>query len=888
MQSRLLRARPLLLALGSFAAGAALGTPTLAQSQAGTGGPPRPDASAPQPNPAPTLTGTGRADRTQPNERAAGVTLEEVTITARKRNERLIDVPVAANALGPTQLDRYAITDLQNISTQVPQVSIQRAASGNGAIITVRGVGSPNIDASIEQEVTVNIDGVPISRGRVIQQAFFDQQAIEILKGPQALYFGKNSPAGVISISSVNPGPTFGGYGRVGYELETDQYYGEFALNLPITDTLRARVAFRGSKQQGGFTRSVGGPITNPAQLPAYLALSGQTLPGPPFKEYPGVEELVLRATVLWRPNDKFDLLAKFLVSNQNDRGDSMAGRPFSCGPTGLWGSVDIGQVFGAPPPVPGRPPILIDPFSPCSIRAGTNSYGTIPPGVAKNYRGSNGGVPFTQVLSYLGSLTANYRLTDKITLTSVTGYYKYRQLQWSNYDSTIFSAASGQNNDYNESITQEVRLVTSFNAPLNATLGAFYSHDDRRFYQAGSIGYFFPDPATGKTDLFESDDFFKTDTYSVFGELNLKLPHNLELAGGMRYSQENKSADLGSTFMPLPLGSPAGKRITGEFTEDNVSPQVTLSWKPVRNTLIYGAYKTGFKSGGYSAPALIPVNANNVNQRFGQETVEGGEIGAKVSNLWGRLTADLTAYRYTYTGLQLTAFDAPTTSYFTQNAASATTEGVELNANFRLTEALSLRGSAAYNRARYDDFPSAQCWAGQPLQVRTTVGAFTPGLYDPTTLAPLAANNPYVIAAAGRYCQAGFLSGAMRPVAVGQSLTGLPLARAPEWSLSAGASYERPVFGDWSLGLTADARYQSGYFITTNASPFSYQGGFYLFDLSARLYNAQWEVALIGRNISDTAYAVTGGDKPLGLPGNITAGVGTPRQIYLQLTRRF
>ncbi len=129
-----------------------------------------------------------------------------------RSTERLLDVPVAANALSTKALARYATTDLTAVGVQIPQVSIDHAASGAGAIITIRGIGSASVDAAIEQEVTVNIDGVPISRGRVIEQAFFDQASVQVLKGPQALYFGKNSPAGVISITSQGPGNMPSGY----------------------------------------------------------------------------------------------------------------------------------------------------------------------------------------------------------------------------------------------------------------------------------------------------------------------------------------------------------------------------------------------------------------------------------------------------------------------------------------------------------------------------------------------------------------------------------------------------------------------------------------------------------------------------------------------------
>ena len=870
-------ARPLLLSLGAVAL-LATAAPATAQSQApqsASGSTLPADASAPPTDPTLPPARAPRGQGVSPRAGDSPQSLEEVVITARKRTERLIDVPVSANALSGAALERYALTDISSAGAQVPQVRIDHAASGNGAIVTIRGIGSASVDESIEQEVTINIDGVPVSRGRVVQQAFFDQGSIEILKGPQALYFGKNSPAGVISISSTNPGREFGGYARGGYETESDQYFGEFAVNLPITDTLRARVAFRGSDMQGGYTRSRGGPITDPAQLP--LALSGNLpgspytpLPGPPDKNYPGDKDEVLRLSLAWDPTSRFDAMLKFLVANHEDRGDSMAGRIFSCGPL-VPKPASLDFLTAITPPF--APKLLVDNNGSCDIRDKVNSYGTIPASIAKGYRGSMGGDTFTQVLSYLGSLTLNYRLNDNLTLTSVSGLYKYRQLQFSNYDETVYFAAGGQNNDYNTSLTQEFRLASSFSGPLNFTLGLFYENDDREFYQEGNVGYFPVDIATGKTSFFGSDDFFTTNTYSGFAELNYKLPYHIEIAGGARYTVEEKTGDTGTTYLhylasAIKLASPVGRRVVGDFTDHNVSPQFTISWKPRSNLLFYGAYKEGFKSGGFSAPAIIPANATPQNQSFQLETAEGGEIGAKVSNLFGKLTADITAYHYTHSGLQLTAFDAVTTSYFTQNAASATIQGIEANASYRITRELNLRGSVGYNKARYDSFPGSQCWTGQPTA--TIVG----GKVVPDTGGTNAIFAPY---ANGIYCIGGV-----------QDLTGQPLSRAPLWTAQLGLSYDRPLFNDWTLGLTIDERYTSGYLLQTNNNPFAKQGGYYLTDMSARIYNAQWELSLIGRNVGDVAYAVLGGDKPLGPAGQILASVGLPRQVILQLTRRF
>jgi outer membrane receptor protein involved in Fe transport len=557
------------------------------------------------------------ADATAPAPAAAATTVEEVTITARKREERLVDVPVSANAISGAALQRNAVSDLSTISTLVPQLSIDRTPSGNGAIITIRGIGSASVDGSIEQEVSVNIDGVPTSRGRVLYQAAFDENSLEILKGPQALYFGKNSPAGVISITSTNPANEFEGYARAGYEADTETFYGEYAASVPITDTLSARIAVRASDMVQGYITDVGGPITSPAQLPGILVKEGLTLPGAPYRNLPAEREEIGRLTLAWKPDARFDANFKFMMSNHQDRGASGEIIDYSCGGAGgtKATSHDLGSLF-----VNGTAPFLIDPYSVCG-RTTTNSSGTIPAAIAANYPGSHGGIPYSETVSILSSLTMNYHLTDQILLTSVTGFFKTRDTGWDNFDQTDFSIAAGENNEFNTSWTQELRATSSFAGPLNFTTGLFYEHDSRHFLQNGFIAYLPNDPATGQSNTFGSTQYFQGDTYSGYANVNWKILPKLELAGGARYTLEEKSANVGSTYLNayLPIGLAVGDRINGAITEHNVSPEVTLSYHLAHSVLLYGAYKEGFKSGGFSEPAVIPVNATAANQEFGQ-----------------------------------------------------------------------------------------------------------------------------------------------------------------------------------------------------------------------------------------------------------------------------
>ena len=150
--------------------------------------------------------------------------IEEITVTARKREERLLDVPVSAAALTAQELDRYRTRDLVDLTSRIPGLTIERGTGGGqGGDIQIRGIGNLAVDYGTDQPVSLVIDGMPFQRSHMLDVGFFDTQSVEVLKGPQALYFGKNSPAGVIGVVSRSPtvGEDAEGFISASYEFVT-------------------------------------------------------------------------------------------------------------------------------------------------------------------------------------------------------------------------------------------------------------------------------------------------------------------------------------------------------------------------------------------------------------------------------------------------------------------------------------------------------------------------------------------------------------------------------------------------------------------------------------------------------------------------------------------
>ena len=167
--------------------------------------------------------------------------IEEIIVTARQQAESLQDVPVTVSVMSEIDLDRYNITSLTDAAKMVPNFRISMGGSGNGSNIYLRGIGSSSISAAFDQSVAINIDGVVVNRGRFIHNAYLDMAQIEVLKGPQSLYFGKSATAGVISIKTNDPTEEFEAEFGVGVETEHETTFFECVISGPISDNLLAR-----------------------------------------------------------------------------------------------------------------------------------------------------------------------------------------------------------------------------------------------------------------------------------------------------------------------------------------------------------------------------------------------------------------------------------------------------------------------------------------------------------------------------------------------------------------------------------------------------------------------------------------------------------------------
>lgn len=239
--------------------------------------------------------------------------IEEIVVTARRREERLQDVPAAVTAFDEAALARYAVTDFTGISNLTSQLTINSGGASSGSQLYIRGIGSSG-DLGFDQAVGIVIDDVFYNRGRWVQQSFMDMARVEVLKGPQPLYFGKNTPAGVVVVTTADPGDEFEAYVTGSYEFEAEEWIGQAVISSPITDTFGARLAVR-------FTDARGWMKNIAEERPGASAL-GFTIPAPKNR-YNSSEELTGRLTLKWEPSDDLDLTFKAQASRFENAGQN-------------------------------------------------------------------------------------------------------------------------------------------------------------------------------------------------------------------------------------------------------------------------------------------------------------------------------------------------------------------------------------------------------------------------------------------------------------------------------------------------------------------------------------------------------------------------------------
>lgn len=773
--------------------------------------------------------------------------LEEIIITARKREESLQDAPIQVSALSRERIEQFDATSLEKIAGLSPQLFVARTSNGSGAQITMRGIGSSATSIGLEQSVAVVLDGIYFGQGRVLNEGMFDLAQVEILKGPQALFFGKNATAGVISLTTAKPTDELEVTARGYYEFEAQELRGEAVLSGPLTDTIGGRLAIRYSKMFGGlFNNTSAAQSWNTFDV-ATLTPGVDTAPAG-TDDTPGSEDFLARATLSFDPTDDFSATFSAAYTSSEFENSSFNAVIYNC-PGG------VSQTNGTP---------CRDHF-----KISQNRFPLAPRSLP--YAKSDGSL-YNDYESY--SLTANVEYTlGAFTLTSVTN--------WQNNDNAWACHCDGQSQPGAvyateistwRSVSEEFRVLSNFDGRVDFMAGFLFQDTDRDFSQwfgfLGLLNSAAPDPKYRAVSV-SKNGFTEGQTISPFAQLLVDVTDDIEFSAGVRYTHETKDSLFIHPYLNPGVAAlwQQGIPVAGDQKFNDWSPEATLTWHVNEDLTVYGAYKTAYKSGGFSISGLYSAGGSAQDFLFSPETVEGGEIGAKSTLLDGQLRLNTTAYWYTFNDLQVDFFNSPSFAFITLNAGKARTRGFEVETEYAPAAfaGLTFRGSAAFNDAKYLNF-IAPCWAGQTLAQGCSLA--TP---VPETMTP---GNPTGTA--------------------GQDISGRRTTVAPEWSFSYGFGYEGEIAG-FSWGAALDGLYSGDYLASTIANPHSARDSYATLNLSTHIAtgDGRWDLALIARNLTNQLIVSGGGDAPsTPVGGNAFADqiglTSSPRTIALQATFKY
>lgn len=764
--------------------------------------------------------------------------LEEVIVTARKQTESLMKVPVTAAAVSAEDLVRHQINNVDQLGTQIAAIRFDETAGGGGGTLTVRGIGSSTSDNGVDNTVATVFDGLQTSKGQFTKVGFLDLEQVEVLKGPQALFFGKNSPGGVLSLRSAGPTDELEGYARAGFTSGIDEQKVEGAISGPLGGNFRARLAASYGDLEGWVKNTVqdtANPFFGAPGAPATL--------GPASYDKNWVRETLARLTIDYRPSDDFSATFRLGAIRNRGAGRSANGEIVSCGGPATTDFLSVP-----------------DPYNDCLLNH-RSAVGANHPSV----RGTDATFPENprQLGKFDGTLTS---LTlelgaGPVDITSVTGYMEYNYLATHQSATSFGYGSNGVDEDWYQ-FSQELRLVTNFDSPVNFAGGVYYDKGRATNHGPNLIFPLPADPRNGSFFTYVFDGRTTAESYSVFGQLRWGITDNLEFDVGGRYSRDERTGDIVHSFVNLTAAAlgfleQEGLHRAGEKTYSDFSPEATLTWTASPNTIVFGSYRTGYKPGQSGNPNIVSVGLDPENDLFYRtETVEGFEIGFKSQLLDNTLRLTGAAFTYDYDSLQVSNFDS-TSFVLAPLAGDMKTEGAELTVNWRVIPALRVNGAVAYTKARWTDFTGVACYSVGNL-----------GILRRPNVRP--------------FCDTATNS---------MDLTGLPKFRSPDWSGNLGFAYEIPAFSNFVVELTGNVSFVSKYNSQENASPFANWSGYELYDagISARTEDGRLEFAVIGKNLSDEKYVGATYDQANSdRTATLFGPVGRPRTVVIQATYRY
>jgi iron complex outermembrane receptor protein len=644
--------------LGTVAAAALITTPVEAQQNAST---------------SPATPSNAQTQGT-----AATGSSQDIVVTARRRSEIALDVPVSVTAYSGEQLDRRGALDLTDLAKTTPDVTL-KASRGTNTTLTafIRGVGQQDPVAGFEQGVGIYLDDVYLNRPQAAVLDIYDVERIEILRGPQGTLYGRNTIGGAIKYVTRRI-PKDGPHASLRVNAGT---HGQLdvigSASAPLTNTFLVGVA-AARLTDTGFGKNL---------------TTGQ-------KNY-NKNIWAARGTVEFVPSDRtfFRIEGDYTWDHSNPRGGHR-----------LIPNLCTTAACSAPFPTSGN---VFD------------SAGSL-------------NDPKQRVIAGGVSFHAETELTDWLKFRSITAWRKDHTATPIDFDATPYVDLDVPAIYRNRQFSQELQLVAD-KGPLQGIAGFYYLNANA--YDAFDVRLYTTLPSVLPGLTAATSGNVHTKTWAVFGDFTYDFNPQWSVSVGARYTtDQRRAAILRQTYIlggqPLLGGSPpydqtgiviaTTSNFKGKRTDEAFTPRASISFKPNKNNNIYLSYSKGFKGGGFDprgqssqAPSQSPEDVFNF-MTFKPEKVDSYELGWKAALFNHRLQFATAIFDAEYKDVQVpgsagcTVGGVQTFCGITTNAGGARFRGVEFEGNWRAAEniaaagdRLSLAGSLGYLDAKYTKFIS-------------------------------------------------------------------------------------------------------------------------------------------------------------------------------------
>ncbi len=744
----------------------------------------------------------------------AEVAMEEITVVgSRMRAESLEDAPVAVSVVDSETLDDLNLTELQDISQMISSINLN---PGRSDALSIRGIGAGG-DTGFDQSVGIVIDDIPFSRGRWTTSGMFDVEQIEVLKGPQGVYLGKNATAGAVYIRSKDPATSRELSLTIGNEFEADERYIELIASGQVADDLGVRLAVRASKMDGWFKQS--------------------------FTDAPQTQEVMARLTLKWDIGDALTNTFKFTKDDRDDALINISTQRFAC-------------PAGGPAPTFG---LLPNPGEDCKLDA----QGTLDGNVPSDY----GSKPFWEWKSWIATNKLEWQLTNW-TLTSLTSFSDYQTAYLDDYDYASSPAIYAYEEEENEQINQEFRLASQLDGDVQFLMGVLYEKTDffhrnssvlfnQAFLDIATGGAFqVADPVTGRNFLWDRFSNQDGTSYGAYAEVSWQINENWKLDVGGRYSDVSKDSRSRNVYVHSLIGvfvfplEPVGKSYEDDYDDSDFSPQVILTWEPNEDLTIFLSYTEAFKAGGFAHGTTLVKGIKVEDIAFDAESAEGFNLGVKTTLLNGALFIGAVAYALDYKDLQQNVFNSASTSFTVSNAGKYEVKGLDLDVKYHVNENWTVTSSLVWLDSTIQDFIGA-CIAGQTVEQGCNVN------YDAST--PSGAL-PYTPGAA-------------------QDRSGTSIA--PDFEAIAGLRYNTTLNSGASVRAYLSGHYRDEVeFYPVRGVPTTNDYTRWDASITFTAASDKWDVTLYGKNLTDEIITTGWVDTPGtgGASGRTAATAGSGR----------